>query len=104
MRIFVTGASGFVGAAIVRELLQAGHQVVGLARSDAAAKVVADSGAIVYRGDLEKPESLERGASEADGIIPAGWPIEVGATTGRSLRPGRGQGLRPHPRSVHATR
>ncbi|HWL87761.1 MAG TPA: SDR family oxidoreductase [Polyangiaceae bacterium] len=73
MRIFITGSSGFVGAAVVRELLQAGHQIVGLARSDAAAKVVADAGAIVYRGDLEKPESLERGASEADAVIHCGF-------------------------------
>ena len=69
MRIFVTGASGFVGTAVVRELLQAGHEVVGLARSDAAAKVVADAGALVHRGDVERPESLARAASEADAVI-----------------------------------
>lgn len=73
MRIFITGASGFVGAAVVREFISAGHNVVGLARSDSAAKVIADTGAVVYRGDLERAESLERGASEADAIIHTGF-------------------------------
>jgi len=73
MRIFVTGASGFVGTTVVRELLQAGHQVVGLARSDAAAKVVANAGAVVYRGDLERPESIAPGVSEADAVIHTGF-------------------------------
>ncbi len=73
MRIFVTGASGFVGAAVVRELIQAGHEVIGVVRSDTAAQGVAEAGAATYRGDLEQPESLLRGASEADAIIHTGF-------------------------------
>ncbi len=77
MRIFVTGASGWIGSAVVPELLGAGHDVIGLARSDASAEALEEARCGVHRGDLDDPDGLVEAAGNADGVIHLAFQHEV---------------------------
>ena len=73
MRLFLTGATGFIGSFLVPELIKAGHHVVGLSRSDAGAEALTGAGAEVFRGDVNDLDRLRAAAEAADGVIHAAF-------------------------------
>src|SRR5471032_114229 len=77
MRVFVTGSSGWIGSAVVPELLGAGHDVVGLARSEESAQRLEAAGVIVQRGDVDDPDGLAKAAADADGVIHLAFQHEI---------------------------